>query len=429
MFEGLTVFNKQNEVVFSYPHKSPLSSHMKLITKSDLPAIYALSSSEVLYKIGLNNLNFVTILSSKIPPAAVETVINQFYLAVKCYFQQEVTDELLKSNRATVLRLYSEMLDTGVPRFSEPDILNQLVQQPSHLQFLLAKSGSASAVGAAREGHSALPQQLNPDRNMPDNLVSWPVSWRKALVKHHKEEIFVDVIEKVRYMSTTSKSEVQGSINLISNLSGLPTIKINMSNTSKLQFPRVHKAVTLNSGSHSNTLQLIPPDGLSQIMEYKSTFNAHHLVQASLTKSISTSDSHFEFTISTAIDTKVSAVDHLVVVLHFPANTHKVTEISSTSGDLNTSNPLKCVYTFTEPVPTGWRASLKASAIAEDKTSVMPLFAELNYSHTNHHPSNVHVDSINVQFDQININPANLQSLPQVFKGVKYTTQVTQIIS
>lgn len=101
------------------------------------------------------------------------------------------------------------------------------------------------------------------------------VSWRSEGIKHRKNEIFLDVIEKVNLLvasnGTVLHSEIMGSIQMKSFLSGMPELKLGLND--KLMFEatgrstnrikavelediKFHQCVRLGEGGDTHVLAL-----------------------------------------------------------------------------------------------------------------------------------------------------------------------------
>ena len=72
------------------------------------------------------------------------------------------------------------------------------------------------------------------------------VSWRSEGIKHRKNEIFLDVIEKLNLLvssnGTVLHSEIIGSVQMKSFLSGMPELKLGLND--KLMFEATGRAST-----------------------------------------------------------------------------------------------------------------------------------------------------------------------------------------
>ena len=107
------------------------------------------------------------------------------------------------------------------------------------------------------------------------------VSWRSEGIKHKKNEIFLDVVEKLNLLvganGTVLSSEIIGAVKMKSYLSGMPELKLGLND--KLMFEatgrqaqakgkavelediKFHQCVRLARFENDRTISFIPPDG------------------------------------------------------------------------------------------------------------------------------------------------------------------------
>jgi AP-1 complex subunit mu len=118
------------------------------------------------------------------------------------------------------------------------------------------------------------------------------VSWRTEGIKHRKNEIFLDVVEKLNLLvssnGTVLHSEIIGAIQMKSFLSGMPELKLGLND--KLMFEatgrstsrvkavelediKFHQCVRLARFENDRTISFIPPDGEFELMTYR--LNTH----------------------------------------------------------------------------------------------------------------------------------------------------------
>lgn len=118
------------------------------------------------------------------------------------------------------------------------------------------------------------------------------VSWRTEGIKHRKNEIFLDVIEKLNLLvssnGTVLHSEIIGAVQMKSFLSGMPELKLGLND--KLMFEatgrstsrikavelediKFHQCVRLARFENDRTISFIPPDGEFELMTYR--LNTH----------------------------------------------------------------------------------------------------------------------------------------------------------
>jgi len=124
------------------------------------------------------------------------------------------------------------------------------------------------------------------------------VSWRAEGIKHKKNEIFLDVVEKLNLLvaanGTVLHSEINGAVKMRSFLSGMPELKLGLND--KLMFEatgryqargssgggnksvelediKFHQCVRLARFENDRTISFIPPDGEFDLMTYR--LNTH----------------------------------------------------------------------------------------------------------------------------------------------------------
>lgn len=179
------------------------------------------------------------------------------------YFR-DVREESIRDNFVVVYELLDEMMDFGYPQVSESKVLREYITQDFHV---LERT------------------------NMPPMAATNAVSWRSEGIKHSRNEVFLDVIEKVNVLIASDgkllKSEVLGKLQMKSYLTGMPNLKLGLND--KLQFeaaaasggkePRgksveledikFHQCVRLARFENDRTISFIPPDGPFELMSYR----------------------------------------------------------------------------------------------------------------------------------------------------------------
>lgn len=178
----------------------------------------------------------------------------------KDYFG-ELEEESIRDNFVVVYELLDETMDFGYPQTCESKILREVVTQESN--------------------------RLESAPRPPIALTN-AVSWRSEGIKHRKNEIFLDVIEKLNILvasnGTVLHSEIIGSIQMKSFLSGMPELKLGLND--KLMFEatgratnkikavelediKFHQCVRLARFENDRTISFIPPDGEFELMSYR----------------------------------------------------------------------------------------------------------------------------------------------------------------
>lgn len=108
----------------------------------------------------------------------------------------------------------------------------------------------------------------------PPTAVTNAVSWRSEGIRHKKNELFLDVIERMSYLigidGSVLQSEVRGALRMRCFLSGMPEIKLGLSRQFGVDPAdlRFHQCARLARLEADRTLSLIPPDGESELVSY-----------------------------------------------------------------------------------------------------------------------------------------------------------------
>ncbi|GJD08566.1 AP-1 complex subunit mu-1 [Galdieria sulphuraria] len=179
-------------------------------------------------------------------------------LVFREYFK-DVEEESIRDNFVLIYELLDEMMDFGFPQSTESKVLQEYITQERHV--------------------------LESPR--PPIAVTNAVSWRSEGVKHQRNEVFLDVIEKVNLLVGANGnllySEILGQMKMKSYLSGMPELKLGLND--KLQFEatgrpgqgravelediKFHQCVRLSRFETDRTISFIPPDGEFELMSYR----------------------------------------------------------------------------------------------------------------------------------------------------------------
>jgi AP-1 complex subunit mu len=111
------------------------------------------------------------------------------------------------------------MMDNGYPQITEVKVLQEYIKtEANKIQKVSGKEKSKN-------------------KDNSSNLVvpvaaSNVVGWRTEGIKHNKNEIFLDVVEKLNILvsnnGTVLRSEILGTIKMRSSLSGMPELKLGL---------------------------------------------------------------------------------------------------------------------------------------------------------------------------------------------------------
>merc|ERR1719146_182815 len=213
-----------------------------------------------------NNLYLLAVTQRNSNAALILSFLYRLADVLREYFK-ELEEESIKDNFVITYELLDEMMDNGYPQTTEVKILREFIKTESH--------------------------QLNVDQTKAPTAITNAVSWRPEGIKHKKNEIFLDVVEKLNLLVSATgnvlRSEILGSLKMKSYLSGMPELKLGLND--KLLFeatgnPRsrkgkavmmedikFHQCVRLARFENDRTISFIPPDGEFDLLTYR--LNTH----------------------------------------------------------------------------------------------------------------------------------------------------------
>jgi len=198
------------------------------------------------------------------------------------YFKtDELSKDLIIDNFNLIYELFDEVMDFGIPQFTEFPILRDFIKLELN-ESELSKNNSKKDKTFKKDSDKS-----NPDIDEYINTsilrtTTSNISWRPKGIFYRKNEFFVDIIEKITMIMDTqgkiSKHEIKGSIDVKSYLSGMPILKIglNRTNLEKFQF---HQCVELDKFNQEKIIQFIPPDGHFILGNYSILIKSPPIVQ------------------------------------------------------------------------------------------------------------------------------------------------------
>ena len=137
---------------------------------------------------------------------------------VLCSYFGELEDESLRDNFVITYELLDEMIDHGYPQLTEVKVLKEFIKTEANKL-------------APTEKKKKNKEEKITDVMVP-TAVSNVVSWRPEGIKHAKNEVFLDVIEKLNILVSANgnvlRSEIIGRVHMRSFLSGMPELKLGL---------------------------------------------------------------------------------------------------------------------------------------------------------------------------------------------------------
>eukprot|EP00435_Cladocopium_sp_Y103_P047816 s466_g14.t1 len=241
----------------------------------DAPPIFNLDGVTYVF-IKKNGLYFVATTCHNIPPAAVVELLTKMAKVFKD-FCGVLNEESIRKNFVLVYELLDEMVDYGYPQTTNTEHLKSCIHN------------EAVVIEAPKTGLN-LPQ-WNP-RTVPSNAVHRPVGPTQNDSKNKKNEIFVDILERISVLMSSNgfviNSSIDGSIQMKSYLMGNPELKLALNEDIMvknmdlggshggygsviLDDCNFHECVDLQDFSDLRTLSFYPPDGEFAVMNYRIT--------------------------------------------------------------------------------------------------------------------------------------------------------------
>jgi AP-1 complex subunit mu len=193
---------------------------------------------------------------------------------LKDYFKV-VSEEFIKDNFVLTYELLDELCDNGQPQNTEVKVLRQYI-----------KTEASKVISAVKETTRSVFSFSDKAPTLgPSAAVTNVVSWRPEGIKHKKNEVFLDVVERLNLLVSSTgavlRSEILGSLRLKSYLSGMPELKLGLNDklllegqgqTGKgveMEDVKFHQCVRLSKFETDRTISFIPPDGEFELMSYR----------------------------------------------------------------------------------------------------------------------------------------------------------------
>ena len=165
--------------------------------------------------IRVNNVYLVAVARGNPNVALVLAYLHKIKTVFETYFK-ELEDESLRDNFVITYELLDEMMDFGYPQITEVKILQEFIKT------------EANKLQGDRKKNK---QDKITDLTVP-TAASNVVSWRPDNIKHFKNEVFLDVIEKLNILvsanGTVLSSEIIGRVRMRTYLTGMPELKLGL---------------------------------------------------------------------------------------------------------------------------------------------------------------------------------------------------------
>lgn len=193
------------------------------------------------------------------PAAALPALPNNCLQIMREYFGV-LEEESIRDNFVLVYELLDEVCDHGYPQITEVKVLKEYITQ------------GANKLAVVK----------------PPQAVTNAVSWRMEGIKYKKNEVFLDVVERLNLLMAANgnvlSSEILGAVKMRSYLSGMPELKLGLNDKAlfeaqgkagapkkavEMEDIKFHQCVRLTRFETDRTISFIPPDGEFELMSYR----------------------------------------------------------------------------------------------------------------------------------------------------------------
>lgn len=305
MIAALFIFNAKGDVLMSKIYRGGVKRNISDVfriqvinsrtVKEIRSPILTLGSTSFIYR-QLESIWICAVTRSNQDCTAILEFLNKFEPLLKVVLGdgqplKQLTEEKIINNFIVIYELLDEVIEFGFP------INLELTYLKNHLTTLPGKDNLFKLPTTLKTSRSMISgSNINNNGTNNSNNGSAPssVSWRNEGIKYRRNEIFLNVHEKVNvlmnYNSEVLRAYVDGTINMKTHLSGMPECRFGFTDNCELlgsnkrnpeSYPgdviiedsKFHQCVQLPRFDSLGDIQFIPPDGEFQLMSYRSTLN------------------------------------------------------------------------------------------------------------------------------------------------------------
>jgi AP-1 complex subunit mu len=208
-----------------------------------------------------NNIYIVALTKRNSNVTSIFVFLERLVEIMREYFGT-LEEESIRDNFVLIYELLDEVMDFGYPQIAEVKVLKEYILSGAH-KLSVSK---------------------------PPQAVTNIVSWRPEGIKYKKNEVFLDVVEKLNCLvaanGTVISSEILGAIKMKCQLTGMPELKLGLNDKAmfeaqgradaaaakkavELEDIKFHQCVRLTRFEADRTISFIPPDGEFELMSYR----------------------------------------------------------------------------------------------------------------------------------------------------------------
>eukprot|EP01138_Halocafeteria_seosinensis_P015897 gb/GECG01016223.1/.p1 GENE.gb/GECG01016223.1/~~gb/GECG01016223.1/.p1 ORF type:complete len:460 (+),score=37.21 gb/GECG01016223.1/:1-1380(+) len=271
MISGLFFVNQRGDVILSRLYRDDVSTsaaaafRVQVITNKNTGSsapVRSIEGNTFLYT-RHKDIFLVAVTRSNANSIMVFRFLYAMVEVLKGYFGPDFDEESLRDNFTLVYELLDEVLDFGYPQTCAFDVLKLYINL----------------------GKQQTPNEVSEQKKITSTITG-KRDWRREGIVYKKNEIFIDVLESVNILVSTSgnllRSDVTGKVVLKALLSGMPDCKLGLNDKLQLESNRgksqksveledvsFHRCVQLGKFDTDRTITFVPPDGEFELMRYR----------------------------------------------------------------------------------------------------------------------------------------------------------------
>jgi len=172
-------------------------------------------------------------------------------------YVKELTEDALRANFVTVYQLLDEIIENGTPLHTEPNVLQQLVMQPSKMESMVASVMGTSQV------RDALPESTSSSS-----------PWRRTGVRYATNELYLDLHERLDVVidgrnGVLQHAEVYGEAMCNCMLSRMPRLTLTFTAPHIIEDASLHVCANRERWERDRVVSFVPPDGKFELFSYR----------------------------------------------------------------------------------------------------------------------------------------------------------------
>ncbi len=227
MISAIFLYNMKGEILISRLYRHDLkrsisdSFRIQVISNADVRSPVMTVGSTTFFHVRHENLYLVAVTRMNANAALVFEFLNRLVTLGLSYFGK-FDEDAVKSNFVLIYELLDEILDFGYPQNSDTDTLKLYITTEGIKSEKISRTDSSKITIQA----------------------TGATSWRRANIKYRKNEAFIDVIEKINLLISSSgavlRADASGNIMMRAYLSGTPECKFGLNDSLMFNIPALN---------------------------------------------------------------------------------------------------------------------------------------------------------------------------------------------